>query len=160
MRRSLHITLSFAFCTLLSSAQILDQTRIIGIWQERGNLPTEDWLNTYRFFQDGKFVFTFNRMAENRRLYSIQGTYELQSDSVHLTVLSFDEFVGGELVRGAWEIGEWLMKSQETRQQMIKKPLKTTVLIEECTEYKSSEPCVLFDTVLYVKIKDDPNEFP
>jgi len=92
---------SFAllFVVNISLAQVASR-KLTGVWQINTSQLADAWLNTYRFFNDGTFKYSFNQYDDTGRILAVKGTYKMKKDTLILIVKTRTERIGGNIVQG------------------------------------------------------------
>lgn len=149
------------------SVQDSIREKIIGVWQESTSQESDDWLNTYSFFKNSTFVFTFSRYLGFNRIQSLSGKYRIQNDTLAILVEKRKEIVGGYIFNhnnsGA-SLG-WLLKGGKEKIITQKPQIWESCKLEFCTpdivadenvHPKQSILCLWIFDNHYYKIRDNP----
>jgi hypothetical protein len=96
MRPSLFILLFLVSCSVDSKTSG-DSKELVGIWQEMPDVAS-GWADTYRFWDNGEFIFHYSQMICDNRTLDYSGTWELTgTDKLKLTIKAKTVLEGGKL---------------------------------------------------------------
>ena len=141
------------------------KTKIIDVWPSGTAVESDALHDTYTFYPNGKFIFTFNRYLGANRVKSLSGKYRIDKDSLFIKVITRKEIVGG-IISNSYNPGAslgWIISGG--KEKIIKQLDKdwTSCFLEVCKseivedyDSKRAVKCLwIFDTQYY-KIRDSP----
>ena len=158
------ITLGFVYQIPLYAHSTL-KTKIIGVWQSGTAVESDALHDTYTFYPNGRFIFTFNRYLGANRVKSLSGKYRIDNDTLFIKVETRKEIVGG-IIRNSYNPGAslgWIIDGG--KEKTIKQYDKdwTSCILEVCKseilddgDTKRAVKCLwIFDTQYY-RIRASP----
>ncbi|MFZ6010326.1 MAG: hypothetical protein ACOYXT_08245 [Bacteroidota bacterium] len=75
----------------------VDSKELVGIWQAIPEIAS-GWADTYRFWDNGEFIFHYSQMICDNRTLDYSGTWELTgTENLKLTIKSKTVLEGGKL---------------------------------------------------------------
>lgn len=140
---------------------IIDKNELIGIWQADTTEESDAWLDVYRFFENGEFIFNPNQYDGLKRILAINGKYRIVGNNLYLKVSSTTEIVGGHLVRSTIETlsDSWAIEGGQIKK--FEQPNKDEEVIE-ISQHKntnSKDSFIMLDNRKYYKMRNDPTKY-
>jgi hypothetical protein len=128
-----------------------DPTKISGLWQGDQAKVTSMYLDTYQFFENGKFVFKPDAYNGLNRILSIGGGFKVAGDSLILIPEYTEELTGGYPVRSETTTlaDTWEIKNGVIKKTLCKKRIKQTIQLKLCEKGN----CILIDNRRFFKIE-------
>jgi uncharacterized protein YxjI len=125
----------FVLWLLTSLTTVFGQakTRFLGKWQAEQAQITSMYHDSYEFLNDGRFIFKPDEYNGLNRIISINGIYELKSDTLILTPQFTKELVGGQLIRSETTTlsDTWEIVGGKERRLVITKKIKQSAIIKQ-----------------------------
>jgi hypothetical protein len=81
----------------VDNKKTVDSKELVGIWQAIPEIAS-GWADTYRFWDNGEFIFHYSQMICDNRILDYSGTWELTAtDKLRLTIKAKAILEGGKL---------------------------------------------------------------
>jgi len=143
----------------ISSYSLSQDIKLSGIWQINSSEINSGWLDSYQFYDNGKFIFNFNQNNSQNRIISFGGYYQLNDENITLFTEYSKEIIGGKLIRSltqggsGWEIAGGKVEIIKYHDRIV-----SNLSIKKCDDSKQI-PCLYFDNVIYYKLENDPDKY-
>jgi hypothetical protein len=140
-------------------ANTLTEKDIVGIWQNNPSMAA-GWNDTYRFFADGKFIFSYNQMLCDKRTQSYSGTWELTSGDLILNATTQTIVEGGELVPATGSCAsDYEIEGGEVKETPFTQTFTYSKLTVTPDKENRELPTMILDQKNFWKLKDDPEQY-
>lgn len=155
MRRiSVIIILLVSFNSICQTSVKNDNKNIIGTWQTGTNEISSGYLDTYRFYENGKFEFNPTKYNGLNRIVKISGTYKIDSGKIRFNVNSITEIVGDKIERSMTSTlsDSWAIKDGK----LVTRKIKSTQQIatfEYCEAENDKHSCFEIENRMFYKIE-------
>jgi hypothetical protein len=145
-------------------------TMMVGIWQKGGHGFAAGWDDNFRFFSSGRFIFNFSQMDPAKRELRFLGLWQVLADTMDLVIEQREILFGGHFdsASAAAEVGSNYIGA-ERRMVVLSPPMIRHVRLNgvfvdsiESSQHRGSYDkvyTVTLDSVLYSKMRDDPNDY-
>lgn len=90
------LILLFLVCCSVDNKNSVDSKQLVGIWQAIPEIAS-GWADTYRFWDNGNFIFHYSQMICDNRILDYSGTWEFTgADKLKLTIRARTVLEGGK----------------------------------------------------------------
>lgn len=155
------LILSLFILFLISSfnnaySQKINKNSIVGVWQVSNSRVSSALLANYRFFSNGKFIYSFDAYDDRSRIRGAEGVYSLVGNTLKLYIRFRTEKIGGELVQGGMGFQQEEIVLEGGKIVKVAQKSKEPILleIEECKSTTST--CIKLQNNTYYKISKNP----
>lgn len=148
---------SFMLLVNISSAQVTNH-KLTGVWQISTPKLADAWLNTYRFFNDGTFKYSFNQYDDTGRILAVKGTYKMKKDTLVLIVKTRMERVGGDIVQGGMGSQQNELVLDGARVVEVKQADHTPIVIPVKFSLKKGVRAITLQNNTYYLVSTDPHK--
>lgn len=159
---SLFFILGLVFLVNKSNGQNLNNSYLIGIWQDMPEIA-DGWSDNYQFFSDGIFKFNFSQMNCTKRIYYIKGNWSLKNDSIELLIKEKKIVEGGVIIEEGI-MCDSIIENGITKTIVLNLPEKLVIRIirKEQSLLNGCEPKIehiSLNNIDFYKIKEDPYDY-
>lgn len=125
------ILLITLFFTGYLYCQIKDNptSQIIGLWQKDSKIVGSGLAQNFRFFSNGKFIFSLSSFEDARMLNSFKGKYRIEKESIIFTIKS-KLIVDGNIVVGDFGFEPLFVIDGKIKEIPIKSPKEENIEIK------------------------------
>jgi hypothetical protein len=153
--------LSLFILLLISSfniaySQKINKTNIVGVWQVSTFKTGSALLANYRFFSNGKFIYTFNAYDDRSRIRGAEGVYSLLGNTLKLYIRFRIEEFGGDLVQGGMGFQQEEIVLEGGKVVKVAQKSKRPIELEIETCKSKTATCMKLQNNTYYKISKDP----
>ena len=154
---SFTFSLALLFVVNILSAQVTNH-KLTGVWQVNTSQLADAWLNTYRFFNDGTFKYSFNQYDDTGRILAVKGTYKMKNDTLVLIVKTRTERVGGDIVQGGQGSQQNELVLDGSRNVEVKQTDHTPIIIPVKFALKKGTRSITLQNNTYYLVSADPHK--
>ena len=156
-RLSLILSFALLFVVNISSAQVTNH-KLTGVWQINTSQLADAWLNTYRFFNDGTFKYSFSQYDDTGRILAVKGTYKIKQGTLTMIVKTRTERVGGDIVQGGQGSQQNELVLDGARIVEVKQTDHTPIVIPVKFALKKGVRTITLQLNTYYLISTDPRK--
>lgn len=134
---------------------------LVGLWQLNSATVGSGLNKNFRFYNDGKFLFTFGGSDYDGRLLNIGGHYKIDSNNLYFSVEYRTEVLGGKIAPGLDGVlgAEFVILDGETR---VTKQAPSTenypFRLTRCDDKPTKTmQCVKIEYKKYYKLSSNPD---
>jgi len=156
------LIVSFLICFAFNqiAAQEKVEEKLIGIWQASEAMGS-GWSDTYRFFDNGKFIFHTNQMNCAAREISNSGTWKIEGNKIVLLIAERVTMVGGKLVPATGSYGsEYEPEGAKEKTVKNKTPARKVFVFGKFKKDDLDRRTVIFGKTRFWKYDTDPKQYP
>ena len=131
-----------------------EKENIIGVWQAGTNEISSGYLDTYKFYGNGRFEFKPTEYNGLNRIVKIAGTYKIDNGKIIFYVNSITELVGDKIERSMTSTlsDSWAIEDGKLVTRKIKSAQQIATF-EYCKANKDKQDCFQIDNRMYYKIE-------
>lgn len=156
------LILILTLLTSCSTRQLSDHEKeFVGIWQVIPEMAS-GWADTYRFFDNGEFIFHYSQMKCDKRTLDYSGTWRIINRTLELTIDKINKLEGGELVPAMGACGsEFEIEGGQVKEIKTGDAEIQSIQLSQI----STDPAhrdlqtATFDGKSFWKLQDDPNNY-
>lgn len=131
---------------------------LVGVWQFSSPKIGGGVLESFKFFKDGRFVYTFDPVTDNKKIVSMKGTFRIDKNKLCLKVSSLTEVVGGDIVSGAMgtDLDLFVVDKAIIKERKISLPNELDALFITAIDVKGKS--LMINNKKFFKLTSDPNK--
>ncbi len=154
---SLFIALTYS---PIVKAQSNTKEKLVGVWQASEAMGS-GWSDTYRFFNDSKFIFHTNQMNCAAREISNSGTWKIENNGIVLMIKERVTMVGGKLVPVTGSCGsKYEPEGAKEKTVKNKTPVRKILSLGKFGKDDLDRWTVLFGKIRFWRYDTDPKKYP
>lgn len=132
---------------------------LVGIWQSDTPKEGNAWLDVYRFFSDGTFIYNFSRTNDTRRINNLHGRFRLKGNVLYTIIDLRTERTGGRVERGGFgSEQEWVLVGDTIAVINQEQSVEEAWPIKLCDSSSAEIKCINLRHDYYL-VRKDPNDY-
>jgi len=146
----------------VDSALLISKAEIVGIWQFNSRQVGSGLGETFQFFNNGRFIYSYNPIDDTRNIIKLEGIYRLEGKRLFLTIKSRIQRLGGKIEVGGAGTDEYLFvfgnDSTKRIVEMNPKELDPLLLLKN-NNTTAGLLSIKVNNRTYFKLSSNPNKF-
>ena len=145
-----------------SSALLISKSELVGVWQYYTSQIGSGLGESFRFFKDGHFVYSYNPVDDTRNIIELDGMYRVDDKKLFLTIKSRVVRIGGKIEVGGAGTDEnlFVFANDSTKKVIEVNPKEADpLLILKTNKATPSSLSIKINNRVYYKLSSDSNKF-
>ncbi|WP_131539560.1 hypothetical protein [Pedobacter nototheniae] len=141
-----------------ASNTVMPKDFLVGIWQVSTPKVGAGLLENIKLFKDGKFIYTFDPVTDNRKIISLKGTFRTNKNQLFFKITHLTESIGGDIVAGAvgTDLDLFVVDKAIPKERQIGSPIELDPLFISKIDIKSKS--MMINNKRFFKLSSDVNK--